>query len=728
MRLVGALLILALLLVVEKYPEKTSAQWAGIFPRQIANQVANTIKTSLTRTASASTSVAKRPLAARPAYRPASKVRHTSRGAVRRARPAVRKTKVLKSKKAERLAEEPRGAPKLHKLVKRSSLGKKADAQPAVSPPSVSHDLGGREVEVAQAPAASGWRSKAAMVAQGLGATAAVGNQALATAVQVQSLKLMGDLQLPSSSSLSALATADDSSESDSTMEGEDVEPSQSTSSLIRYYSRSARFTEECPVAVPNVFTSVNRQICPSSDADVVGDPDRSFSSADENEDDGQDDEKIDRKRIIWGDLKVSPNLVLRYRDFKKLKAYGFSGSYVCRREVMAVTDKRVSFVQGLQVIPLTDASKIELFFKNKKSAFSCSKDRLPLSALASGQPRSQVPEREEGKIPEITVRKQRQLAWRGLVWATTKIKNSCNIDSFLTFILFKCKASPSYMTRNFLIPQDGYENLLRELCTRFKTFGSDDGKLMPVKKAHEEWKGLWFKAFYPRFQRDLVEGKAVDVRAGETESVGEHLERSLVYLMTYHCSCAVGKIKARKAFVPSVTLNELKVMSRCTQPSGSSQDEPLGLAFSALSDVCSDDCSGTPVLNFIFVPTTTWFLFFYLERPTYGYDEQTLRQRQQKQQPLRSPVQISQLPLVFVAHELHLNGRATFQLGYVSVITTKAAHSVGIRHQMSFMRFNNRFYLYDDAAAGAAIYASDPDALLVSQELTVVSATYFRD
>jgi len=733
-----ALLVVALIVAIEKCPQKSSAQWAAL--GRGFGQVANAIKAAVTRTAPVATSVAKKAqAAARPVYRPASKVRHTSRGAARsrsgsRSRRPVgkrRKSELSKKKKKklEVRAEEPRGAPKLHNLVKRSSLAKsKVDSQQPATPPSFSGDLGGNEFGVAQAPVASsssGWRSKAAMVAQGLGATAAVGNQALATAVQVQSLKLMGDIQLPPQSS--SATAVDDSSEIESSIEGEDVDGPKPSTSLLSYYSRNARFTEECPVAVANVYMSVNRQICPSSDADVLGDSDRSFSSADENADDSEDDEKIDRRRILWGSLKISSRLTLRYRDFKKLKAYGMPGPYVCRREVLAVTDKRVPFAQGLQVIPLTKAAQSEMLFKNKKVACSCSKNRLPLSVLAPGQSRSKVPEREEGRIPEITVRNKRQLPWRGLVWATTKIKNSCHLDSFLTFVLFKCKASPSYMTRNFLIPQDGYENLLRELCTRFTSLGPDDGKLMPVKRVHEEWKGLWLKAFYPRFQQDVAEGKTVDFRAGETESVGEHLERSLVYFTSYSCSCAAGKIKARKAFVPPVSLNELKVMSRCTQPSGPTQDEPLGLAFGPLSDACFDDCSGTPVLNYVFVPSTTWFLLFYLERPTYGYDQQTLKQRQQKQDSRQPPVRVSQLPLVFVAHELHLNERVSFHLGYVSVVTTKAPQSVGVRHQMSFMRFNNRFYLYDDAAAGAAVYAPDPDALLVSQELTVVSVTYFR-
>ena len=375
----------------------------------------------------------------------------------------------------------------------------------------------------------------------------------------------------------------------------------------------------------------------------------------------------------------------------------------------MAISDTRQGFVQNMQVISITQVSKLDQFIRNKKVAVECASARLPLSALPSGQPRSRPPNTEKGLIPEVTVKKRRQLLWRGLVWATTKIKNSCHLDSFLTYFLFLCKASPTYMDRNFLIPQDGYENMLKELCRRFVAFNPTDGKLMPVKKTHEVWKGLWLRAFYPRFEDDVVGQKIVDFRSNEAESVAEHLERSALYIMSYSCSCPGPDVRARKAFFPSLTLAQLRVMSRSSGASLAQEKEPLGLAMQILSDACSG-CSGVPVLNYLFVPTTTWMLYFSLTRAAD-----------------RASYKISQIPLKFLVHELHVVGPAEFRLAYVSVSTSKKSPLVGLKHQVSFMRFNEKFYFYDDADAGAVVAEPDPDSRVVSDQLIIEAVIYAR-
>lgn len=626
-----------------------------------------------------------------------------------------------------------RGGPKLRSLVKRSSFSKKNKEPEAsqVSRPNTRSAMHRAEQQPegeleavslnTEEKKKSKWQSTGEVIAKGLAGTSAIANQAMATAVQAHSLKLMGEMSTSGRQESSSVVVDDDDDDDKSddakavdaaaaaaADAGSDEELPAGAAKPVSYYSRKSRVSEECPAAVDNAFVSVNRQVCPSSDADVFGDPNRSFSDGDERADDSEDDEAIDPTKIVWGTLKVTEGLVLRYRDYKKTKAYGQKGPYVCRREVMAVTDGRSGFAQIMQVIALTEVKKVELVMKNKKVAIACSSDRLPKSTLPPGQPRTRRPASETGAIPEVKVNKKRQLAWRGLVWATTKIKDSCHLDSFLTYILFKCKAYPTFMERNFLIPQDGYENVLKDLCRRFREFTPTDNKLMPVKKIHETWKGLWLRAFYPLLQKDVESSKIVYFSGHESESVGERLERSLVYMMVYSCSCSSGPvIRARKAFFPSLSLDQLRVMSRSS--SGTSVDEPLGLALPLLGDACTG-CTGIPVLNYIFAPTTSWLLYFYLGKA-----------------PGSNTYRISQIPKLFVLHELHVVGTVEFHLGYITV-STSADYRPGVeRHQKAFMYFNSKFYLYDDANAGASQLEPDPDARLISDGLVVDSVSYFR-
>lgn len=532
-------------------------------------------------------------------------------------------------------------------------------------------------------------------VIAGVGPGTMVASQVASTAVQIQSMRLMTEMQIPSSSS-----------------EQLGPGPSSGGASPVSYYSRKSKATEACPGALENAFISLHRQSCPSSDADFLDDSTRSFSSGDEHTDDSADDSdsSLRKSKIMWSSLKPGGGLHLKFRDYKKNKAYGQPGAYVCRREIMAVSDRRVGFVQKMAVVSLKSSQKLTDLAVNKKAALICADQRLPLSALPSGQPRGVGGSSSRGNIPEIKFKGSMQLSWRGLVWATTKVKNSCHADSFFTYVLFMCKLDPQFADRNFLISQDGYEAVLRELCKRFVAFVPQDNKIMPVKKLHEQWKSLWLVSFYPRFASDVEKGKIVDFRGSETETVGEHLERSLVYFMAYSCNCQGRDVIVRKAFFPSMTMAELIFMSRVNAKSGL-EDEPLDLYLTALKECCASCAlsSSSPKLNFVFVPITTWMLFFHVGKST----------------QVRLAYKVSDVPVVFIAHELFQASSVEFVLAYVSCSTLKTL--AGVTHVVSFMRFNQKFYFYDDAKAGALVYSPNPNALQISQNLKIESVVYFR-
>ncbi len=534
-------------------------------------------------------------------------------------------------------------------------------------------------------------------VSRGLGGASEIASQATGHAVQIQSLRLMQSMTDPQPGTSAAARAAAANSENSK---------DQSTEVSLK---KSTSITGTCPVAVGNAFISANRQACPSVDADVPIDPDRSFSESDASVDDCSASD-VDSKCTL-SELKVGGSLHLRFRDYLNLRPYGHTQPVICRREIVAVSDRRPGYQQTLELISLGKSLGGD-FVRFKRIALGCSAGRLPLSALDSPVKRQGPPAREVAEVPEVWEKGVTRLEWLGLLWDTVLVKNGCHLDGFLTYFLLKCKASPSYVGRNLLIPGDGPENILRELCALYVEF-KPTAKVMPVKRTHQDWKKLWVTALYPEHGEALQKKKPVDFKGHESETIGEKLERSLVYFMTYQCVCgssASDLAKARKVFVPSYTIEELKIISR---EKSSAYGTSLNARLSFLNPhSCSPECKKAPLATYIFVPTTTWFLYFYV-----GKEERT------------SPLQVTDFPKKVVVHELFHQGTAEFVLGYITAASTISPKRKGLpAHQTSFVYFNQKFYYYDDASdKGALILCVDPNASLAAKKLKLVSATYFR-
>lgn len=458
--------------------------------------------------------------------------------------------------------------------------------------------------------------------------------------------------------------------------------------------------TSLCPAHAENLYVSEQRQKCAprvsssnsDSDIEVIGywyTPEADIST---------DDEATDSRQV--NSLTFGYSLKLEFTDYVITPKDGRLKKTICRRKVKALSDTRVGYAQTMAIteVEKVDSKSVQ---SHRYITIACATDKVPLVTLKPGHQRDigpieTLPKREI--IPEVKENGVTKLAIRGVIWATP-IYNACHLTSFMTFFLLNVRKSTRYLTRNLISVQDGGENVLIELYALYMGFLIQyPNPTVSEQKVHDnKLKELWLKVFYPELDK---KGPRIDFRGHETESIGEKLEKSLFYFVTYTCTCdGHQETKSRKVFLPKFTLSQVLALSRSNEKT---YEKPLDLAHGIT--LCKT-CAGQPVIKFLFVPHSTWFLFF----PIIGND----------------PFDIAKIPINFFAHELYLDSVAKFELGYISLQTTKVV--AGVLHHLSLMYLNEKFYFYDDMANGDLVLCNDPNDLYKTKQLALVGLLYFR-
>ena len=462
-----------------------------------------------------------------------------------------------------------------------------------------------------------------------------------------------------------------------------------------------------CPVPPENAYVSDTKRQCSKvkvdeDDDDVIIElyPGYIYRPDDGSED---EDESLWSNRVV-SVLKEPNQFYFEFEDYTKDKQFGRRKRSVCRRNIKALHDNRLSYIQTMASTPL---DKIDINVQSHRQAtLACAAKRLPLISLAPNQKRLPVP-RTPVSIPEIKENGQTKLAWTGILWHTPVVLNSCHMDSFLTCFFFRVRASTDYMNRNLLIPGNGGENVLKELYLRYvhlemgKTVTNDERKL-----AHDNIKLFWIQVFFPQYKNEVEKKTKFDFKGHESESIAENLELSLMYFVTYSCHCLennVEVIRARKFFFPALTVEQLRIMARVDQTDYS---QPLKLPYGFQATTFCEECEKDAIIDFVFIPSTTWILYIQFKRGT-----QVLKTKD--------------IPTKFIAHELFLDSLVEFELGYISMSTTTIRS--GVAHHLSFMYFNDKFYFYDDMIYGHLLYEPNPDALFLKKKLLLDSIVYFR-
>lgn len=393
------------------------------------------------------------------------------------------------------------------------------------------------------------------------------------------------------------------------------------------------------------------------------------------------------------------------------LKITWLDKSTTCRENILNLADLRPSFAQNLPQFSL----KANLNFKlhsHQLAVISCGNQKgFPKISLAPNSPREPKPTKvASNSIPISNAGNKKTLAWKGLTWFSDSVLNSCILDSFLTHMLLKCKLDLTYARRNFLIPQNPGEAVLTEMISQYRKLPFS-ASVQNQKLANQNWKQLWIKTFEPQFKNQLATGQTIDYKGIEFENVVEKLIPSCTFFESHSCKCKENnaeKIIVKRFYIKSLDLPELKKLSReGRQDHSDSISYPLTKGLNRNQVKTCTTCLGDFKIDFYFVPSSSWFLYFMFTR-------------------MSTPFTVSQVPKIFVAHELFSYDKvAIFELGYVTCTTTVAVG--GVTHQISFQYFNKQFYYYNDLQGGELIWAPNPDLTIQAKQLKCGAVTYFR-
>ena len=456
-----------------------------------------------------------------------------------------------------------------------------------------------------------------------------------------------------------------------------------------------------CPKPVDNMYVSEERQKCAEKVASTDStDSIKVLGSWYRSHDPVTADDTNPNNLETSQTLKYGTTLVLEILDYIKFPLDGRYKQTTCRKQIVAVSDKRKGYTQTLEIKPISEISDVQT---QRSIALICATDKVPMVSLKPGQRR--LPGRQE-KIPEVKADGVTKLEWRGLMWQTPKVTNACHFTSFITFFLFNVRRSNGFMTRNLISIQDGPENVLKDfygmymgyLAKQATTHSKFDFKSQQIHD--ENIKKMWIEIFFP----DKHKRTTIDFRGSESASIGEKLENSLFFFVTYHCQCTgeLG-VKARRVFMPPLTMNEVITMSRINSKD---LNEPLNLVWEHTGSLC-ETCTKPSTIDFLYTPHSTWCLFFQIR--TKGI----------------SSFDINIVPTKFVAHELFADNLAEFELGYLSFSTTVMVDK--IKHHVSIMFFNEKFYYYDDLANKGELILCDPNEIFKTKKLDLTALIFFR-
>lgn len=502
-------------------------------------------------------------------------------------------------------------------------------------------------------------------VAKGVGVAAETSAQITGIAFQVQSLKALNNLGNPAS-------------QTNTNQLGE------GTSNRALAIAGAT-----CPV-IPNTFTSKADTTCQITISDDDSDDDLS---------------------PITHKLKFSDTLILTYKDEPVRKGADF-----CRKDLTNLADKRASYVQAFQLKPLSKVGNSDIEV-NREAALNCNdKNKIPLCTLRQGVKRSSRP--NVMTVPEVTTKGVTTLAWQGMLNDVGgAILNTCHMDSFFTHINIIAKQDPTFFDRNFLIPQNGAEAIVKEIGLLYKNL-PNKVTVNGLQTAHCNWKKLWIKTGSWQHGKMIDEKKTVDFKGHESDSIMYRLASSSNKIYTFVCGCQGDKkIVAKHNGYYIFTIEQIVTISRVNQDP-SEYNKPLGFA---LTDKDFKWCRGCSdyTINFIFVPTTTWMLYWLLP------PQKHLGQYSKEGGGKPYVFDVNKAPKKFIVHELFFDEHIVFELAYISLSTTRMAANVF--HHVSFHFFNNKFYYYNDMEKGLLVQVKDPNNVISSKSLTIESLIYFR-
>lgn len=288
----------------------------------------------------------------------------------------------------------------------------------------------------------------------------------------------------------------------------------------------------------------------------------------------------------------------------------------------------------------------------------------------------------------------------RGIEWSTPGIKNSCVIDSFLTYLCIRQQRQPGFADRYFLLDTPAE----RSLAEIFRIYRSNTGSLIGKNVAI---KVEWLKHLNLRPESD----GNYNLAGTEAGRVMIPLGQSSAVVSIYVCLCRTSneeKIKGKSVIATNFNLVNSDDIREFARNSGV-VSEPVTLGKSSAFK-CSK-CDQERNFLFNFVSSGTWYIYFTVYRST-DWD-------------------IHDIPTNIRINEADVPGQvAVFDLGYISYTNRiPGVWNNHVLHLTSLQRHGRSWYYYDDMNEGRLIIVprGTVNNFISQKRLQINSIVYFR-
>ena len=273
-----------------------------------------------------------------------------------------------------------------------------------------------------------------------------------------------------------------------------------------------------------------------------------------------------------------------------------------------------------------------------------------------------------------------------GLMWHNAHFNNSCNLDSFLTFLKIMSLKHPNMFFACFRLYDDVVHNTIREIIMAYQS-AKHDPQLLNAQD--DLARIVWCQNV---LGINTIPGRKVDLIGDEERNVFHHMKKSMMFQWVYRCCCIKPQFLTRHTF----SVEE----GGQTKDLAGSLNPCLGPLFMKKCNRCHQAF----VFETVIVPETTWLLRVMIQ--TFPSN--------------RHNFQNAMHLLPFLSF-----GKSLFKLGYIS-FHNKVSPNSNLLHQTSCHLIQDQWFHYDGLNYGGEL-RNTTNALLPIEKFKPLNAIYFR-
>lgn len=270
-----------------------------------------------------------------------------------------------------------------------------------------------------------------------------------------------------------------------------------------------------------------------------------------------------------------------------------------------------------------------------------------------------------------------------GLIWHNAHFTNSCNLDSFLTFLKIMSLKHPNMFLASFRLYNDLVHNTIKEIIASYQSV-KDNPQLLNAQD--DLARIVWCQNV---LKINTIPGRKVDLIGDEERNVFFHMKKSMMFQWLYRCNCRRPQFLTRHQF-------SVEEGSQTKDLSGS-----LNPCLGPLYLKKCNRCHQPFIFGNVLVPETTWLLRVMIQK----YPRN---------------IQNAQFLAPFLSF-----GQFLFKLGYVS-FQNKINPNSDLTHQTSCHLIQDQWFHYDGLNFGGELRKIDHQ-LLPIDKFKPLNAIYYK-